>query len=351
MLLFKVQEQLIDKNSKLFGGMDLQIADYAPMLISAFNSKEGAEMLGSFLGVESGGIKGLGVDVGTFDLQLDSLDGKLNINCAGGTNAGSPNAMRVAAGLAAIMLPTRYNQLFEHPHKDGQFYDRLQVMRAIIDWADQDTVTFGTSSVEDYRYEVGEDPYTIKNHYYDTLEELRLVKGINDNFMAAFKESLTVYGECKVNVNLASLPVLTALIIQHAQKQNDPALQWENLAMLARYILRIRENRMGFPDVKSFINAVQEPVAAMQASLIGAQIDGQEEKKRFNLPMVQGLQLNEKTLNDAVVVGGPRRIWRIIASAKVGRIKKKIEAVWDMKLVSSYRRSRGTGGFLYWREE
>jgi len=143
-LLLRVQQRVIDPNRKYLGGMDLQIADYAPLLISAFNSKEGAEMLGSLFGVGGGDIKGLGVDVGSFDLDMTSLDGKLNVNCAGGVNAGSPTVVRTAASLAAIMLPPRYNRLFEEPDDKGNYADRLEIMRAIIDWVDQDGVMFGS---------------------------------------------------------------------------------------------------------------------------------------------------------------------------------------------------------------
>jgi len=354
-LLLRVQERIVEPKRKYLGGMDIQVADYTPLLMSAFNSREGAEALGSLLGIESSGIKGLGVDMGSFDLEMESLDGRLNINCGGGTNSGSANVIRFAAALASIMLPTRYNHLFEEPDDNGQYADRLEVMRAIIDWADQDTVMFGSSAVEDYRYNQGEDPYEIKNHYYDTVEELRLVKGVDDDFMSAFGDALTVYGDCKVNVNLAEAPLITALIIQHAATPNDPALRWENLMLLSRFITHIRDFLGGYPDLKTFLRAVEEPseVAAPAFAMGAMGTDDMPEQMRYNLPAVKGVKLKEQTVKEAVVVGGPRRIWRINATAKVGRIQKKITGVWDMKYVSfqTKRHNMGPGGFLYWREE
>lgn len=353
-LLLKVQQRLIDANRKFFGGMDLQIADYAPILVSAFNSKEGAEALGSILGVDSSGIKGLGVDTGTFDLELESLDGRLNLNCGGGPNTGSPEVARFAAGLAALMLPARYNRLFEEQDENGQFTDRLEVLRAIIDWADQDMVMFGASNAEDYRYNTGKDPYEIKNHYFDTLDELRLVKGIDDDFMAAFQDSFTVYGGCKVNVNLASAPLLTALLIQHAASPNDQSLQRDNLTMLVRYLIHVRDYIGGFADLNAFLSAVEQPMdAATPAFAGGAVAEGEGKSVRMSMPPVHGLKLNDTTIKEAVVVGGPRRIWRIKATAKVGRIQKQINAVWDTTHIplQTSRYSTGAGGFLYWREE
>ncbi len=352
-LLLRVQSRVIDPNRKFLGGMDLQIADYAPILVSAFNSKEGAEMLGSMFGVE-GAIKGLGVDVGSFDLQMESMDGRLNLNCAGGANPGSPTVVRTASALAAIMLPPRFNPLFEQKDDRGQYNDRLKVMRAVIDWADRDTVVFGTSAVEDYRYNAGKDPYENKNAYYDTLDEVRQVAGVGDDFMAAFDKNLTVYGTCKVNVNLADVPLITSIIIQHAATPNDPGLHWANLALLARYVTHIRDFFAGFADEKAFIRAVEMPMKeAMQSFSFANQMIGGGQQETPALPGVTGVKLKHNTLKDAIVVGGARRIWRLTATANVGRIKKKIKAIWDMKYISMQRKrhNMGPGGFLYWREE
>ena len=360
-LLMRVQQRVIDPNRKLLGNIDIQIADYAPILLSAFNSREGAQMLGSLFGFGDGEVKGLGVDVGSFDLEMISLDGKLNLNCAGGANSGSPTVQRTAASLAAMLMPPRYNTLFEDPDDDGQYIDRLETMRAIIDWADQDQVMFGSTGVEDYRYNARKDKYENKNQYYDTIEEVRLVRGVDDDFASAFMDAFTVYGTCKVNVNLANVPLLTSLLIQHAVKNraNEQALRWENLTLLARYLVHIRGYLGGFSDLKQFTKAVASPMeVAMQAFMVdqtmGAMQGGSSgQQQEIKLPAVKGVLLQEKTVKDAVVIGGPRRIWQITAIADVGRIKKRIRTVWDMKKISmqSAKRQTGPGGFLYWREE
>ncbi len=373
-LLFRLQQRVIDPARKFLGGMDLQIADYAPLLISAFNSREGAEVLGSLFGISSGQIKGIGVDVGTFDLALDSMDGRQNLNCGGGANPSAPGVTRLAAGLSAIMMSPRFNHLFEEQDKRGDYADRLEILRAIIDWADQDTVMFGSSAVEDYRYNAGSDPYENKNQYYDTVDELFMVKGIEEDWMDAFRSSLTVYGTCKVNVNIASAPTITALMVQFAKNPTAKGLRWENMQLLARYIVHLRDYFGGFKDTKAFHRAVADPMAlALDAFKMGigglsssssssssASSSSSSSTKETNtsayeqsLPQVEGIALKEKALNEAIVAGGPRRIWEITATADVGHIKKKIRAVWDMKLIPMQRTNTqaGPGGFLYWREE
>lgn len=351
-LLLKVQSKVFDANRKLFG--DIQISEFAPVIISAFNDEEGAKSLAGLLGVEGSGIKGLGVDRGSFDLEMTSLDGKLNINCGGGPNTGAPRVIRFAAAVAGMLLPDRYNRLFEEPDEDGQYADRAEVLRAIIDWTDFDSQIFGSSAAEDYHYNArDEDAYQIKNQYFDTVDELRLIRGVDDDFMAAFGNELTVYGDCKVNVGLAGASLITALIIQHAADPHDPALRWENLALLTQYLVQIRNMMGGFSDQNAFAKAVEDPLGQLgMASLVDGAMGG-EGRPNESLASVAGVKLDSKKLAESIAGSGPRRIWRIVATSQVGRVKKKISTIWDVKHVSmqASRHQMGPGAFLYWREE
>ena len=105
----------------------------------------------------------------------------------------------------------------------------------------------------------------------------------------------------------------------------------------------------GFGDVNSFVKAVQDPAQAA-LTLVGSG-EGNDEL-RLRLPSLQGVKL-KSDIKEAIVVGGPRRVWRIKATASVGRVRRKITSVWDMNARSSegVRYNMGPGGFLYWREE
>ncbi|PID39344.1 MAG: hypothetical protein CSA65_07570 [Proteobacteria bacterium] len=354
-LLLRVQQKLIDPQIRSWKlGMDLQVSDYAPYIIQAFNKADDAEGLGMMLGV-SGPIKGIGVDVGTFDLEMTSLDGRINVNCAGGANAGAPNVTRIAASLSAMMLSERYNPLFERADKDGQYNDRLTVLRAIIDWADQDTQMYGSSAPEDNRYNSGKDPYETKNHYYDTMDELRLVRGVDEEFMQAFGKYLTVYGRCKLNVSLADVPTIMALIMQYAATPSDPGLQVRNLALLAHYVKQIGELAGGFKTVTDFMKAAENPMAQLgqAASLDSLLGQGQTDtQQKTNLPPVQGVKVTAK-IGEAITGSYVRRIWRVVGKAKVGLVQKKIITIWDQSAMSMHARNAGmgAGAYLYWREE
>ncbi|MBW2731351.1 MAG: general secretion pathway protein GspK [Deltaproteobacteria bacterium] len=363
-LPLRLQQQMIDRdfyrNRGRFG-MDIQLTDYIPLLLQAFKSREDAEGLMSMFGVAAGGIKGLGVGKHEdFDLELEPLDGRINVNCAGGgANAGAPAVSRTAASLAAMMMPLRYNWLFERADKDGQYNDRATVMRGLIDWADQDRQMYGSSAPEDYQYNRGKDPYEVKDNYYDTIEELRLVRGVDELFMNAFGKQLTVYGRCKVSVSLADIPTLMALIMQYAEAPHDPGLEIRNLTLLAHYLVQIRELMGGkFLRIGDFREACADPMAWLQKataqdSLLQA-ISGESNEMQSSLPRVTGVKLSPK-LGDVAFGSYAQRIFRVIAKAKVGKVEKRIIAIWDQNHISSQAgpggRHTGSGGFVYWREE
>lgn len=351
-LIMRVQQ----RQGKLLG--NIQLADFAPQLVAAFASEGGAQFLGGLLGVDTEQMKGMGIKNGAFDLQMESLDGKVNINCAGGANPGAPAVARIAASLAALMMPERYNRLFEQPDQDGQYHDRLAVLRAIVDWADQDQQLFGSTAPEDYRYDTGDDKYETKDQYYDSLEELRLVRGIGEDFMSAFGRQLTVYGPCKVDVSLADVPLITALILQYAASPSDPGLQPRNIALLARYVHAIGQMRGGFSAVKDFVQAVEDPAGQLAMASLVDSVTGQmagtdgNQQDMGGLPPVTGVKLDGK-ISESISESGERRIWRVTASAEAGRVRKRITAVWDQTLVSMHagHEGGGPGGFVYWRED
>src|SRR5205814_588743 len=81
-LIIRLQTDVVDKYRKQMG--DFQLTDYAPMFMGAFGGGRDevdavAQLLGGFRG---DAIKGLGVDVGRFDVTITTDDGKINMNCA-----------------------------------------------------------------------------------------------------------------------------------------------------------------------------------------------------------------------------------------------------------------------------
>jgi DNA uptake protein ComE-like DNA-binding protein len=82
----------------------------------------------------------------------------------------------------------------------------------IIDWRDEDSnFQHPEYGAEDSYYKNLKHPYKTKNAEYEILEELLLVKGMNNEIFDKAKDYLTVFGEGQININTASEEVLSAL--------------------------------------------------------------------------------------------------------------------------------------------
>lgn len=88
--------------------------------------------------------------------------------------------------------------------------DAKKLARAIIDWRE-----YGESEIvgffsDDY-YDNLEYPYPAKNSDFEIIDELLLVKNMNEDIFKKLLPYLTVYGDGRVNINTVSKIVLKAL--------------------------------------------------------------------------------------------------------------------------------------------
>jgi general secretion pathway protein K len=337
-LLIKVQQSVVDPNRRYVG--DLQVSDFAPYLMAAF-AGTGASELASLLGLSDQPIKGLGIAHGSFDLAITTEDGKINLNCAGGNLA---QQQMLASQLAALFAPARYNRLFEQPDVDGQFTDRIEQTRAIVDYVDRDEALYeGGGAPEDYRYQTGSDGYEARDNFFDSLAELHLVKGVDDVFFETFGSAFTVYGSCKLNlsdVQQQGWPLFASILRFAAKNPSDPLLQNEvQLAALAIHLASMRQFfGSGFADANQFIAAAKTPTPLA--------LDEQPAQ-----PLI-GIELDPQKLGQ-VVAFGPRRIYRLEASAEIGKVRRRVSAVFDSQHINQNTIDPGDrrGTWVYWREE
>jgi len=197
------------------------------------------------------------------------------------------------------------------------------ILNYIIDWLDFGSVA-GTfdRDLNEY-YQDGDRLYANKNGAMDTVSELKMIPGINDQLYNALKDYFTVYpldsaskGKSfspKVNIHLSNLGVVYALV-KGASAQGESSALTEEEAM--NYAIEIVKSGM---DESGFL------------------------KEREIPNELKGL-LN--TANFLADPGAPiPRTYRIISTAITGSgINYTIEAVVQAKPGS------GSLKFLYWRE-
>jgi general secretion pathway protein K len=357
-------------------GFSLRVTDYAGPLMGFFSgSKEEVAGLGSLIGIDTSGVKGLGLKSGTFDAEITPEDGKINVNCGGGFNANADKQKMVFRLLMGLMYSRRFDRLFSESDSNGQFATRAEVARAIIDWSDTDEQGFSPDGVsatgEDYRYDDRADKYRAHNDPFDTIEELKLVRGVTDGFMEAFQPYLTVYpypnttpsaagqnagGACRVNLSAITnknggdcTPLLMGVL--RAAAIPDPTKPPTDLGVLddtrlypVASVLCDRASAAGFDSAAALTAVLQNPSQAVMP-------DDPRYKVLQSLP-----PLNVGDLNSVATFGSPR-IYRIVAVGEAGKVKKKITAIVDTQGVLSHpltlnATSEQAAGILrYWREE
>ncbi len=371
LLLFELQRMVFNQKQfrQMLGTWD--ITQVAPYLMSAFGSKDGHEGIAGMAGLDASTFKELSIDNGSFEIRVEAESGKLNVNCLGQTGQGKDSSQaRTVETIEAMLMPTLYDPLFDEEKGDGQRYTRKQIIQAMVDYIDDDIKSFdvvklATSSTQErYRYTEIFDPYEPRNARLDSIEELNLVEGVDDDIMMAFGADLTVYGSCKVNLNFASADQI-ALVLRHSV---DAADKWktegENFLMktlpLARYIVDQRTFAL-FDDMKAFEELVEKPdkFVSPLAMMGGASAGNAAALRNANMPRIpEGIQIRlngeEKEgetfggVNDIASIA-PERVYRIEIIAEAGAVKKRLTAVYDMQYARA--QSKGTGAWIYYRED
>lgn len=199
----------------------LPVWEFSDVALGPFNDETGMSAFAGMLSVDTSTGKGLGLTNGRFEVKIVDEDSKININRA------SPiTDIDLDRQLISLMQSPQNAPLFEGRDLDNQFSDMNTVCGAITDWADQDenlsscyvgSQAQGASGAEDNFYQTIGLDYRRKNAAYDSLEELRLVRGMGDDFWGTFVDPnpddpkarvLTVWGQKAINVNSANPQIL-----------------------------------------------------------------------------------------------------------------------------------------------
>lgn len=138
------------------------------------------------------------LEEGTLQAKLTDLQACINLNSLVTINTVNPVAR------------ARLERLFTNEKLSPQ------LIEAIIDWIDQDVETTIPDGAEDGYYTSLERPYRNANTYLQSISELKLIKGFeNDENIDPIKNSICAFGSngatAPINVNTAPLEVLLSL--------------------------------------------------------------------------------------------------------------------------------------------
>jgi general secretion pathway protein K len=243
----------------------LNVWDFADNLLAPFADYKNASASSMETGIDFSLMKGVKDTGGRFEVLTVPENSKINLSKPlffNGDQAKTSTAMQLFALMDGLTMESPYDAMFSARDPDGHFTTRLDIISAVIDWWDPDdqrtaydpgSRTTASGGSEDDIYRQFPDPYMIKNAPFDSLEELRLIRGVGDDFWASFIESesgdprqrkVTIYGSGAVNVNMATPEVLLARLCSYLADQplcRDPAqmLSFIQLFRTARSILPI----------------------------------------------------------------------------------------------------------------
>lgn len=333
--LFTLQaKEMVDKMVGLYAGLlggantnSIEMWRAIKPLCDSFSSSKLALYGIDLVNLE--GIDGMGVGKNesfTCDVQLE--DGKININ-----QVKTPqDKQTLYVELRGLFMRYFHSELFE----ENERYLN-EVIGNIMDWADPDD---NRSHFEAgiYVEAVGgggekaapdDAEYKIKNAYYDTVEELRLVEGVTDDIYCLLKDRVTVYNTEKLNINSADLETVKGLVCSH---MIDGGLLVCNPQMRAQ----------GIPTPIDEVGYLFEVCRNIKNQLFTPPFSSARAFTNFfsKLSAYTGTQLPLDVATLQKKVGTKGKIWRVTATGTAGPIERTLTAVVDTS----------TSRIVYWRE-
>jgi general secretion pathway protein K len=277
---------------------------------------------------------------GTFQTELEDEDRKVYAPLDG-----SGTAFVLGAQLdrfLAMVADRRWDFLFDREDAGGQRTSRTDLAVNLKDWVDEDSVQSSVTGLytrpfengfgdENFAYDRGPDRYKAKNARFDSLEELHLVTGVSDAFMAAFGDRLTVYPsrDAKMNVNADSREEL----LLNARAMADPPLQaaLSDPSFPERLEKAVRQLRLGgfiAMTPSQFAQLVRDLGVTVRSVYLQA---GQDAKGAFT---------------------DRSRVFRVRGTGRVGDVVKSIDTVVTFDPDQARGGQLGLLGLLlHWQEE
>jgi general secretion pathway protein K len=293
-----------------------------------------------------------------FDARIEDESTKVNAQLeTGGTGGNAGILAAQVLALYQLSCDSRWDPLFDREDATGNKTNRGELLEHLRDWVDEDNqgahvrADWGTASCsmvpqlpafetafgdENAVYDrgSGDDRYKAKNARMDSLDELYLVAGVSDAFMAAFGDRLTVYlpREAKWNVNDLDPKAL----MLRAAAMRDPSVP---LAMLLDPTLPEKIQAILMKQTMGGILSISPQQLGMALEAVGIKVN-------------QGLLTGTNTpFTDR------SSTYSIRSTGTAGDVKTTIEAIVRLdstKDAQAQAQAQGQGApgrVIHWREE
>jgi type II secretory pathway component PulK len=254
--------------SKSFGG-----ADVGPILDMIWNLPlpsfpPDAAKLGDLLKEDRDAaqkiLKETKITDGKFSHVITSESSKINLNylmvpsnLAGQRITFDPPATSLFqnVGLMLINLMQNFLQASDDPFNEYGNLKPDEIVYNLMDWINPGANSFA-GGAKDTFYQTQNPPYTAKRARFYSIEELKMVKGIDEHLYNKLKPFVTVYSyEGKVNLNTAGPDLYRALYrdfteddVKKIIEERDKRGGWTSESSFVEY-LKTTLNRSGFTTV------------------------------------------------------------------------------------------------------
>ncbi len=272
-----------------------------------------------------------GAFTGCFDTVITDEEERINLNKL---DAPQGTSMPLLLMLISTLGDKKYEFLFEKEDSNRVKLTPVEVITNFRDWVDEDETGSSLNlsgsgdpflkgfSDENGGYVKYDPAYRAKNARFDSLDELFMVHGVNDRFMAAFKEKLTVYPNVNSRLNInTDDPVLLEVAIRSVADPLRPDPRMADPIFMDTLIKKIRAARV-FALFGMSVNDFVMIVAAAGIP-INASIQNNVQGNRF--------------------IGDKSTTYRVRVTGSAGDVTRTITAV--------VRLDDTLGRLVYWREE
>jgi general secretion pathway protein K len=310
----------------------------APLVPASVPASDGGPAGGAPAAEQEGARRAFGDLQGSFHATIEDEERKINLRQFAGL---AYQQFGQALRLAQLVRDPRWDFLFDEDDANGLRVGRKETFGAIKDWEDEDETgdVFSGDPTKPFENGFGDentlydrlpDRYKAKNAPFDSLDEVYMVAGITDAFMAAFGDKLTVYPDASATINVNTDDPQQLLV--NALLMSDPP-GVPQPALLDPAFLGKLQATLALLRPLPFLSVTPQQFASALAAL-GVKVD-----VAYTQPS------NPKNL-----FSDRSATFHVRAVGVAGDVKKTIDAV-----VTFDRRAGGLaqdqGQLLHWREE